>query len=256
MTGTNYSTRWQGIAVRHTTDRTARLEISYLRKAGALEPGAVHTIRWTEEVHKAFVDRSSQAGEATTRLLRLRRDQQKGPHQEDQDVLVVLACLLDGQGHLRRSLETIRLLRTPCHFGNSRVWFACPGCGKRRGVLFGEQGRFRCRSCHDLVYASTREDSATRAARQCRSLHLQLGGDGRGWRANFVPPAQPDGMPRSTYRKLVTQLQLHQRRYERLSLGNLHHVIEGIRARCAIPSMSGLEEEAAFLENVITQLEE
>ena len=43
--------------------------------------------------------------------------------------------------------------------GRYRLWWACPKCGRRAGVLYLPPGaaRFACRACHGLAYRSTRE---------------------------------------------------------------------------------------------------
>jgi ketosteroid isomerase-like protein len=48
---------------------------------------------------------------------------------------------------------SVRLERTPCHYGGSRPWFVCPRCYSRRTVLYGtaNDGRFGCRKCMRLA---------------------------------------------------------------------------------------------------------
>lgn len=43
---------------------------------------------------------------------------------------------------------------TPCHYGNHRYWFTCPGddCRKRVAKLYLVDGQFLCRHCHKLNY--------------------------------------------------------------------------------------------------------
>src|SRR5690349_2246659 len=44
------------------------------------------------------------------------------------------------QGRDRADQQYLSVVRTPCHFGGQRVWFACV-CGKRVAILyFGEMG--------------------------------------------------------------------------------------------------------------------
>ena len=59
----------------------------------------------------------------------------------------------------------IRLTETRCHFGGSRRWLVCPGCGRRVGKVYlptnlycrGEQvQRWLCRHCHRLTYEQRR----------------------------------------------------------------------------------------------------
>lgn len=45
----------------------------------------------------------------------------------------------------------VKLLHTPCNYGGSRLWFECPQCRHRVGVLYS--GRvFVCRHCKNLNY--------------------------------------------------------------------------------------------------------
>jgi hypothetical protein len=52
----------------------------------------------------------------------------------------------------------LRLLRDATPTGGARWWWACPGCGRRCGLLYLLQGRPRlaCRLCHGLTYLSQR----------------------------------------------------------------------------------------------------
>src|ERR1700726_2086714 len=54
--------------------------------------------------------------------------------------------------------------RTPCRYGGSRPWFRCPRCQWRRAVIYGiaSDGRFGCRRCMRLGYASEAEDTIGR----------------------------------------------------------------------------------------------
>ena len=50
--------------------------------------------------------------------------------------------------------QPIGLARSRMPYGGERVWFGCPACGRRAGVLYlppGQQ-RFACRTCHRLRY--------------------------------------------------------------------------------------------------------
>ena len=50
----------------------------------------------------------------------------------------------------------IELSSTPCHYGDSRLWFICPLCGQRKGILHFKDG-WGCVKCHDLVYSSQQD---------------------------------------------------------------------------------------------------
>jgi hypothetical protein len=74
---------------------------------------------------------------------------------------------------------TVRLERMPCRFGGERTYFTCPDCGRRCERLFGldRAGRFACRLCLRLGYASESESHEDRAWRRQRKLEAQLEGD-------------------------------------------------------------------------------
>lgn len=61
-------------------------------------------------------------------------------------------------GDFRALTEHLELERTPCYFGGKRPWFLCPGCHRRRLVLYFQGETFRCRLCHNLTYASANEN--------------------------------------------------------------------------------------------------
>lgn len=54
--------------------------------------------------------------------------------------------------------DEISLLSSPTPFG-VRWWFSCPGCHKRTFKLYLPLSSvyFRCRTCHNLTYSSSRE---------------------------------------------------------------------------------------------------
>ena len=70
--------------------------------------------------------------------------------------------------------------RMPCHYGGSRPWFVCPRCHSRRAVLYGiaSDGRFGCRKCMRLAYASEAESRVVRINRKSHKLESKLGEDG------------------------------------------------------------------------------
>lgn len=92
--------------------------------------------------------------------------------------------------------ELVRVTSTPCGFGGSRPWFACPRCERRVAVLFMRGGRFVCRRCAGVAYTSQSEDAIGRGWRVQHRIERRLGSD---W-------SRPKGMHRSTHRKLTDQL--------------------------------------------------
>jgi len=178
------STRWNLAPTRTPADPLLSLDVRWLHRMGALAPGVVFQPQW------------SCRGEPAGWIVTIRDPQRD-------------CLMLDYQ--TRRPgepwepiRETIDLERTPCHFGGERVWFACPGCGTRRAVLFAVGGRFRCRACHRLAYSSTREDAADRSRRRQAVHRTKLGG-GYAQPVWTIPP-RPKGMHHATYARLVRRI--------------------------------------------------
>jgi hypothetical protein len=71
---------------------------------------------------------------------------------------------------------TVWIDRTPCNYGGMRVWFRCPRCQWRRAVLYGtaSDGRFGCRGCMRLAYASECESMVDRINRRSHKLKAKL----------------------------------------------------------------------------------
>ncbi len=158
-------------ANRPTTDQALALDIRDLARRGALKSGR-HRAFWPSVWGDASVGYA--VAEDTLTL-----EYRTAPG------------LLDEPREVR---QAVTLLRTPCHYGGSRPWFACPGCGDRVAILFLFGLHFRCRQCHGLAYGSTREDSSRRLLRKADRLRVNVGGEaglGRvppkpawlGWRA-------------------------------------------------------------------------
>ncbi len=181
--GGSESGRWGWGGSRATTDSLLRLDVRSLARAGALRPGVTQTISWTQG--------GVLVGAVTTRAM------------------VDAVVLADGARGGSRSAALVRermaLARTSCPYGGTRPRFVCPGCGQRRAVLYAVAGRFRCRGCHDLAYASTREAAGDRAWRRAVTLRRRLG-DPRGEPGSGVP-AKPPRMRWATYTGLVGRLQ-------------------------------------------------
>ncbi len=175
------STRWDWHRARQTTDPLLWLDVRLLARRGALTPGAWSTTSWTCRGEPS--GDISQRAETDALILDYRT---KGPVDADWQPV----------------RERIPLTRTPCHYGGSRPWFVCPGCGWRRAVLFSVGGRFRCRSCHDLAYSSTRDDRLEQFNRRGEKVTATLGAK-REWVLNwYYPPAKPKGMHWKTYDRL------------------------------------------------------
>lgn len=175
------STRWGWHRARQTTDPLLWLDVRILARQGSLTPGVWSTTSWT--------CRGEPSGSITHRAKAdaLILDYHvKGPRDADWQPV----------------RERIPLTSTPCHYGGSRPWFLCPGCGRRRAVLFSLDGRFRCRRCHELAYSSTRETAADRALRRGDTLRRKLGGPP----GLHKFPAKPKGMHWTTYERIMAEI--------------------------------------------------
>jgi hypothetical protein len=90
--------------------------------------------------------------------------------------------------------QPVRIERTGCHFGGSRPWFICPVRGERVAVLYMRAGRFACRHCQRIAYASQSDDLMARAWRRQHKAEARLGPD---WE-------RPKGMHTATYERVLS----------------------------------------------------
>ena len=128
------SSRWRMTVTRLTTERLLRLDVRVLAREGALRPGTVSTVTW---------------GNGASVVGHIPCD---GP------VCLMLAYEMVDRRLIRRFVTArLPILTTPGTVGGARDWFGCPGCGARCAVLYALHGRFCCRCCHKLAYASTRQ---------------------------------------------------------------------------------------------------
>lgn len=80
------------------------------------------------------------------------------------DRVVMRYKVLGPGGEWDQIEEPISLDRTKAGPGWERVWFLCPGCGKRVAILYLKKYYFRCRHCFGLVYQSQRMTRSQRAS--------------------------------------------------------------------------------------------
>lgn len=93
----------------------------------------------------------------------------------------------------RRVEQRVNLLATACALGGVRSWFACPCCGRRVALLYLRWGRFACRHCQRVAYASQSEDELGRLWRKQAKIESRLG---EHW-------TRPKGMRRCVYDRLL-----------------------------------------------------
>jgi hypothetical protein len=106
----------------------------------------------------------------------------------------------DRQGEWRDVNQRVTLTRTPCHYGGSRPWFACPRCRERVAILYLWNVPL-CRKCAKLVYPSQAEDAIARSWRRSQKIAKRLGQDADAWMA----PRRPKGMRLATFERLREQ---------------------------------------------------
>jgi hypothetical protein len=91
-----------------------------------------------------------------------------------------------------------------------RVWFGCPECESRRGVLYLPPGesRFACRGCYRLRYAY--EDLAARERFKVRAKRFYEKAGSRSEGLEFTP--RPKGMRRRTFARYMDKAKELERR--------------------------------------------
>lgn len=121
---------------------------------------------------------------------------------------LTLQYMVGSDDQRRDGSQTIRLAHTACNYGKSRPWFVCPVCQRRAGVLYMRAGRFACRHCQRVSYASQSNDILDRMWRKQTKIEARLG---KYWQ-------RPKGMRQKTYESLRSQVsQLEQRRDDALA---------------------------------------
>jgi hypothetical protein len=168
-----------------TTDGYRSIDVRPLKRGGFLSPGRAFSWQWSRHGEVvASIDVRAEVG----RVILTYRHRSGGGEWKDESYPVYLTT-------------------TPCHMGGERHWFLCPahGCGQRVAMLHGGT-LFACRKCHQLTYASQREDTGDRAARRAQRIR-----DRMGWpRTVLVGSAgsygeKPKGMHWRTYERLCGQ---------------------------------------------------
>ena len=106
------------------------------------------------------------------------------------DSRVTLAYSIEGSPRM----QVVWLTETACNYGGSRPWFTCPVRGERVAVLYLRAGRFACRHCQRVAYASQSGDLCDRTWRKQAKAEAKLG-------PNWAPPK---GMHSSTRDRLLS----------------------------------------------------
>ncbi len=148
-------------------EQLQRLDIRQLRQRGLLYVGTYSAWKWTRN------------GEPAGRVAFTVNENSIG-----------LAYRVNGMD----TAQTIETTETPCAYGGSRRWFACPVCGGRCAVLFMRASRFACRTCQRVSYSTQSGSKHNRLnARYHRLLAL-------------VEAGKPKWQRWATFNKLERQL--------------------------------------------------
>lgn len=157
------------------------LDVRDLHRRGMLEPGLSYGWQWLRDGRVL-----ASVGIAT-----------------DQDRLTLNYSHHPHGGEPVKHAYPVGLERTPCGYGGSRPWFACPDCGRRVALIYlGRHGRFACRHCLRLNYKCQRESDADRLLRRAEAIRRQLG-----WPPGIAnaPTGKPSRMTWRRYGRLVAE---------------------------------------------------
>jgi DNA-directed RNA polymerase subunit RPC12/RpoP len=175
---------------RPTCESYCSIDLAYLRRHGLLKPGRSSSMSW------------SRGGQQTGSISLIAQH----------DGVRLVYWTKDRDGAQLDVNELVPFVYTPTMFGGRRQWLQCLKCGRGCRKIYG--GRyFRCRQCHRLVYASTREPAYQRAMDRADKLRKRLGDK---WGSAFEHdefPAKPPRMRWITYRRLEEQYDDLQRRW-------------------------------------------
>lgn len=169
-------------------DTLLRLDIRRLYKIGALRTGAVATV---ESLGKTILCRAEQAdGDVMAHSLCLHYD----PHDFD---VGAASCQM---------AQLVPILLRRFDFGGWTPFWECPGCSRRRWVLYGPlDSSFRCSSCHRLSYISGLISKPRQAERRYTQIRKRLGAQASDYPKRRLvpsvppPPPRPKGMSKRDY---------------------------------------------------------
>ena len=156
------------------------LDVRELRRHGSLVAGRRGFIEWT---------RGSGSKSSVGYAVR--------PHQFE-----LRYNLTDNGAQPHRVTDWVGLHWRPCRFGGNRPTFVCQ-CGAEAMVLYFRGGRFQCRQCARVAYASQNEGPRDRTIRRARKIRYRLGG---GPSLVDPVPGKPKGMWWRTYDRLTAEL--------------------------------------------------
>jgi len=195
----------------YTVEDCRRLDAGKMHRAGAFADGYVGGWKWTTDDGEKNTIRNRMVAGLLRLDFKFRRN--GGPWQEVEQLIAIRYA--------------------PCQFGGETALFLCPICNARRRYLYGASGRFLCRGCYRLPYASQRTRDADRAGRKARALRRKLGVD--------VSPEmpiwpKPKGMHWRTFEAMAQEIL----RNEQVLMQHMHTVLQRIKrpARTRSPTRS------------------
>lgn len=80
-------------------------------------------------------------------------------------------------GQNKHIIQTVDLIRTPCHFGGDRPWMRCPGCHRKVLILYIGSGCIRCRHCFNLTYECCNHGDVDQHLLKVRKARRRIGAD-------------------------------------------------------------------------------
>ena len=180
MGGWGSGRRWYSGA-KNTTEHSWSLDIRKLRRAGVLTPNRWFSWQWTIDGKPA----------ASTNVL-----------VETERVILAYRYRNRTDNQWQKVRQPVYIVRTPCTYGGTRPWWLCPSCSRRVAVLYNLGRLYACRHCHQLVYASQRENANGRARRRADKIRQRLG-----WEAGILNPkgGKPKWMRWRTFQRLTAE---------------------------------------------------
>lgn len=104
-------------------------------------------------------------------------------------------------------IQTVTILRKPCHFGGTRPYFICPKClAKRTALYLGKTGHFACRVCHRYGYRAQRLSAHQRHENRALILKKKLAAADQACHSI----KRPKGMWTKNFEKVKYQISRHE----------------------------------------------
>lgn len=173
------SGRWGFGGGKPTCEGCHSIDLAWLRRRGMLEAGRWSTLTW------------SRGGRQTGSITIVAQH----------DGVRLKYRINDHGGTPVNVDELVPFTYTTTKFNGRRQWLQCLKCGRGCRKIYG--GRyFRCRQCHGLVHASTREPSYQRTLDRADRIRKRLCDTwGSAFEGDEFPP-KPKRMRWKTYRRL------------------------------------------------------